>query len=292
MDKTLKSYPVRFDAVINYIESHLDSALDVDELCQTVHLSKFHFHRQCSAYFSMSVMSVVRLLKLKRAAHQLAYRQPIKIIDIALNAGYESHEAFSRAFKKLFAMSPSDFGRNPDWTTWQTHYQPLCQLRINSMSSKIHFDVQLVDFPELCLATLEHRGSPSLLGKSIARFIEWRKANKLPPSKHRTFNLVYDDLATTAPEDYRFDLCCAVETPMENTEFGIVTKTMPAGRCAKIRHQGSDDKLGVIAKYLYTTWLEQSGCELRDFPMFFERVSFFPDVPESETLTDIYLPIK
>ena len=43
--------------------------------------------------------------------------------------------------------------------------------------------------------------------------------------------------------------------------------------------------------FLYREWLPDSGEELRDFPLYCERVSFFPDVPEREAITDLYLPL-
>jgi len=153
-------------------------------------------------------------------------------------------------------------------------------------------EVKIVEFPETLLAVMEHRGAPDLLATSIQKFIRWRKANGLPPHKNRTFNLVYDDPNTTAPEDYRFDLACSVEKDLGNPDIGILSKIIPAGKCATIRHIGSDDTLGAIVYFLYAEWLEDSDFELRNFPVFFERVSFFPDVPENETVTDIYLPIQ
>ena len=44
--------------------------------------------------------------------------------------------------------------------------------------------------------------------------------------------------------------------------------------------------------HLYAHWLPTSGEELRDFPLFMQRVKFFPDVPDGEAETDIYLPLK
>ncbi|SFR42068.1 DNA gyrase inhibitor GyrI [Pseudidiomarina maritima] len=160
------------------------------------------------------------------------------------------------------------------------------------MSSDTNFDVEVKTFPETLIAVMEHRGAPNLVGHSIQKFIEWRKLNQLPPSKSKTFNLVYDDPNVTAPEDYRFDIACSVDTPIAANDFGIVNKVIPAGRCAVVRHIGSDDSIGEIVNFLYTTWLSNAGAELRDFPIYFERVSFFPDVPENEMITDIYLPIE
>jgi AraC family transcriptional regulator len=281
----------RFVKVINYIEANLDLDLDTNKLCQLAYLSKYHFHRQCSAFFGMPIMSIVKLLRLKRAAYQLAYRDEM-IVNIALANGYESHEAFSRAFKKKFNKSPSDFRRTPDWTPWHSQYEPILKLRTKIMSDNVNFDTKVIDFPKTLIATMEHTEAPSLLGNTIKKFIDWRKENYLPPSKSKTFNLVYDDPNNTAPENYRFDICCAIENLVEKNPYGIVNKVIPAGKCAVVRHIGSDDSISLTVSYLYLEWLNNSNFEVRDFPIFFERVSFFPEVPENEMITDVYLPIE
>jgi AraC family transcriptional regulator len=71
-----------------------------------------------------------------------------------------------------------------------------------------------------------------------------------------------------------------------------VAKIIPAGRCAVLRHVGTDDTLGQAISTLYQQWLPQSGEALRDYPLYFRRVVFFPEVPENEAITDIFLPIK
>ena len=287
----MTKYRDQFTDVVNYIDANLDMKLDVERLCQLVYLSKYHFHRKFSSYFGMPVISLARLLRLKRAAFQLAYRVDDKIVDIALANGYESHEAFSRAFKKHFDQSPFEFRKNPDWTPWHSKYEPVIKLRTNIMNENPDFKVELIDFPETSIAVMEHRGAPNLLGSTIQKFIEWRKINHLPPSKSKTFNLVYDDPAVTAPEEYRFDLCCSIDCEVEPNDYGIVSKKIPSGKCAVVRHIGSDDSIGVAVYFLYSKWLLDSSFEVRDFPIFFERVSFFPEVPENEMITDIYLPI-
>ena len=288
----MSNYPGRFEKVISHIEANLDADLDIDTLCKLAHLSKYHFHRQCSAFMGMSVIKLVRLLRLKRAAYQLAYRDHERVLDIALANGYESHEAFSRVFKKHFNQSPSEFRKAANWTPWHLKYEPILMLRKNIMDNGTKFNVDIKAFPETLIAVMEHRGSPSLLGSSLQKFIEWRKLNHLSPSKSKTFNLVYDDPNVTAPDDYRLDIACSVDKPVAANDYGIVNKVIPAGRCAVIRHIGSDDSIGVIVSFLYTQWLPKSKVEVRDFPIYFERVSFFPDVPENEMITDIYLPIE
>lgn len=232
---------------------------------------------------------LIRLLRLKRAAFLVAYRDT-NLLDVAMESGYESHEAFSRVFKNYFNKSPSDFRKSPDWTPWHSIYEPIMQLRTKIMNK--NFFVEIVEYPETLIAVMEHRGSPHLLGQTIQKFIAWRKANGPPPSKSKTFNLVYDDPNTTAPEDFRFDLACSTNKEVDATQSGIFNKIIPAGKCAFIRHIGSDDALGALVDFLYSEWLQESDYELRDFPVFFHRVSFFPDVPENEMITDVYLPFQ
>ncbi len=283
----------RFNRVLDYIDDHLDEQLSVEQLSQVACLSKFHFHRQFSSIFGVNLSAYIKQLRLKRASYLLAFRADTKVIDIAMANGYESSEAFSRAFKQKFGQSPSDFRNKPDWTLWHEKLKPLKDLRNFIYKKGSHdYKVEIINFSELKVAVIEHRGSPELIGDTIRDFILWRKENKLQPHKSRTFNLLYDDPATTAPVNYRLDLCCTVPSDVKENNSGIITKQIPGGRCAVVRYRGSDDNIEIIANYLYSDWLTQSHEELRDFPLFCERVSFFPNVPEHEMITDLYLPLK
>lgn len=286
-----EKYLARFYSVINYIDTHPNENLNLEQLSNIAAFSKYHFHRQFTGYFGISVYKYIQLNHLKRATYQLAFRDD-KIIDIALLNGYESPEAFARAFKKIFGQSPSAFRKALHWTPWSFIYQPLKKLR-NMMPFKIKPEqVTIISFNEIQVATLEHRGSPYLIGNSIRKFIEWRKQNNLSPNVSATFNIAYDDPIETEPNDYRFDLCTVSHQPIEKNSLGIVSKVIPSGRCATLRHIGSDDNLRKSVSYLYSIWLPQSGEELRDFPLYFQRVKFFPEVSESQAITDIFLPLK
>ena len=57
---------------------------------------------------------------LKRAAHQLIVDKDQSIINIAINAEFESHEAFSRAFKQACGFSPNQYRRGSSWSYWSS----------------------------------------------------------------------------------------------------------------------------------------------------------------------------
>jgi AraC family transcriptional regulator len=288
-----ETYRRRFQKTLHYIDRHLSEDLSVDRLSQIAAFSKHHFLRQFSELFGMGVYQYVQKSRLKRAAYQLAFRRAQSVIDIALDNGYDHPESFARAFKKSIGQTPSEFRQRPHWASWQETCEALAELRRRHMT--LHYkiqDVNIVDFPNTPVGVLEHRGDPRELGRSIATFIAWRQHNHLHPAQSATFNLLYTDPEEVAPADFRLDLCAAVARETDDTAFGVIRKTIPSGRCAVLRHTGSDDNLGQSISFLYREWLPQSGEEPRDFPLFLERVHFYPDVPESEMILDLYLPLK
>ena len=157
------------------------------------------------------------------------------------------------------------------------------------MNNSSH-EVRVVDFRSTRVATLEHRGDPAGLDDSVQKFVQWRKQNGLPPSVSATFNILYDKLPSSDPDTFRFDLCAATDGEIAENEFGVVAKTIPGGKCAVLRHVGSEARLGETLYCLYAQWLPDSGAELRDFPEFFLCDSFGTQIPASEAVTDVLLP--
>lgn len=283
----------RLRKVLQHIEDHLDEALTVERLSEVAAFSKYHFHRQFSQRFGLGVYKYIQLVRLRRASYQLAFRPHMRILDVALACGYESHEAFTRAFRKSFAQTPSEFREQPRWQAWHAVCDRLQQLRSEQLAPPLSMaGVQLRSFPETRVAVLRHRGDPALLGESLRRFIEWRQQHRLSPARSATFNVLYDDPSDTPPERYRLDLCVAIDADVPANDAGVVASTLPAGRCAVLRHVGPDDALAAALHFLYGAWLEQSGEALRDFPPFVQRYSFLPDVPERELASDVFLPLQ
>jgi len=289
------AYRIRFRQVLEHIDAHLDKDLSVERLSGVAAFSKYHFHRQFAELFEIGVHKYVQLVRLKRASYQLAFRSDVRIIDIAMSSGYDSHEAFSRAFKKAIGQTPSEFRDTPEWEPWHALYQPLTEMRSQTMTANHSADdVKIVSFPETRIAAFEHRGDPKGIGDSVRAFVAWRKKSNLPPRLFATYNILYDNPDETPPDEFRLDISVAIprDVSTANNSVDIVEKNIPAGRCAVLRHVGSDDTLGQSLRFLYATWLPASGEELRDFPLFVQRVAFFPDVPENEATVDIFLPLR
>ncbi len=91
-----------------YIRKHIHEPLKREQLAEVAGFSVPHFHRVFSAQVGESAASYVRRFRLERAARKLRMGA-VDITEVALAAGYETHAAFSKAFKQRFGLTPSEF---------------------------------------------------------------------------------------------------------------------------------------------------------------------------------------
>src|ERR1700749_609513 len=177
MKAALQNYHARMQRVLDHIERHLDDDLDLDVLSSVAAYSKYHFHRQFTATFGLSVHRYIQLARMKRASYQLAYRDAQSVTDIAMDAGYDAPDAFARAFRQRFGQSPSSFRKSPDWEPWLGAFGPPDSARRKVMQKTVPPDaVPTREAPTSRVGIRGHRGYPATLGATIQRFIAWRKA--------------------------------------------------------------------------------------------------------------------
>ena len=185
MKAALQNYQARMRRVLDHIDRHLDRDLDLETVSGVAAFSKFHFHRQFTATFGLSVHRYVQLARMKRASHRLAYMDAQSVTDIAMDAGYDAPDA-----------SPAPFGNGSGNRLRRSGVSRLgavaCGLRASRQREEqahaedfYHRRRDDFDVPPTPVAIMEHRGDPATLGATIQRFIAWRKAAGLPPGQVR-----------------------------------------------------------------------------------------------------------
>lgn len=293
MTAALEHYHARMQRVLDHIDRHLDGDLDLDAMSGVAAFSKFHFHRQFKATFGLSLHRYVQLARMRQASKRLADGQGPSVTDIALDAGYETPDAFARAFRQRFAQSPSRFRKSPDWEPWLAALGPLNTARSRIMQQTFTSDqVTIREVAPTRVAIFEHRGDPATLDVNIQKFIAWRKAAGLSPSTSPTFNVWHSEGRPADAADYRMDLCVGLGAgqAIEPGDGAVRAGEIPGGRCAVLRVTGDTHNLEPAALYLYRDWLPASGEEMRDFPLYCQR--FILDGPEQGAAAELFLPLR
>jgi AraC-like DNA-binding protein len=126
--------PDRLTGFLEALSEGIDAPLRGAELAARAHLSRFHFDRVIAAAAGESPGRLRRRILLERAAHRLRTGQA-NILEVALEAGYGSHGAFSRAFRRAYGASPAQWRSRPNATTALptpngVHFHPPGQLRL------------------------------------------------------------------------------------------------------------------------------------------------------------------
>ena len=99
---------ISIEAVIDYIESHLDGKLELETVAEAVHYSKYHLHRLFTETVGMTIHDYVQRRQLTEAAKLLVFSDK-PIIEIAFICGYESQQSFSLAFKAMYKSPPAEY---------------------------------------------------------------------------------------------------------------------------------------------------------------------------------------
>ena len=286
--KTRLTYQVRLQNVLDYIDAHIDDvSMEQDTLSNVACFSKFHFHRIFSALVGMPLYQYIQYVKLKRAAFQLTHDKQVSILDIALGAGYDSHEAFSRRFKKISGLTPSYFRKTPNWQPWQK-----VQLHLIKQKGDKQMKLEIKNIDAIRLAIVEHRGSPSQMHEAVNTLTGWAKQNHGPLKSGDGYGIAYNDPETTPEDDFKFDLGIQVSKSMKIDDVNVIEGHIEGGRYATVRLLGSHDQLSKCVQAILKNWLPDSGEELRDAPLFFQYQNYATEVAENDLVTDIYFPLQ
>jgi AraC family transcriptional regulator len=268
-----------FERALAYLDQHLHEPFDLGVLADSADIPQSHFEALFHALYHMSIDAYIELLKSLQAAHLLGFGKQVSLATIAAKLAYRNEQHFIESFTRSIGQSPESFQQAPDWGNFFAKQQPLKSFQPDV--SEQAYLVDIISFDEQVLAVMEHHGDPALLPQTIARFIEWRRLFGLSPTSCRTFNLLHSTPELSAKTQYRIDIGVSLNAETQalvSESSQIKLKSIPQGRCARIKYNGDDDGLKAAIDYLYRDWVNANDVTLRDFPVFLERL----DISDNE----------
>lgn len=229
------------------LESSLDTPIRPATLAREACFSLHHFHRIFLAQTGESVMQQLRRLRLERAARKILHGQA-RLLDLALEAGYGSHEAFTRAFTEHFGTLPSEFRSERFPQRAPPPADPGVSIRVET-------------FPAVRVAGMRAQGSYANVGATWQQLVAWAIRHELfRDSSPCLYGLCPDDPAVTDESQLRFDACVVIDRDPPDRD--AVSMEVPAGTYAVGLHVGPYSLLHETYLQVIGHWFPTSGCEL------------------------------
>ena len=306
-------YTQRMNRVLDHIDRHLDTPLDLAGLADVAHFSAFHFHRVFAAWMGETLGDYLRRRRLEVGALQLARLPQAPVLQIALAVGFGSGEAFARAFKLRFGCTPSAWrAATPQrWADELAHVRRqqdrnLDQVQSNTDQaaragssnhrglnhSEPFMEVTIATLPPVRVAYMRHIGP---YGANISRFwaetfMPWRSAQGL--ERAACYGIGLDDPHITPPAQCRYDACVQVPDDFVAKNPASIA-TLPGGRYALGAFRGTAAQIGEAWTHMLRDWLPASGMQ-GDARPFFEHypVDTYHDPATGIFACQICLPVR
>jgi AraC family transcriptional regulator len=243
-----------------YIESHFASPIGLDDIAEASGLSRFHFSRTFTQTTGLSVSSYLRGRRLSQAAHVLAEGAP-DILTVALDVGYGSHEAFTRAFRDFFGVTPEEVRAKRDIANLELmepftmKEQPATRLPEPLFREEGPFLMAGIrEFRTFC----ERAGIPG----------QWQR----PHIGHMPGQIGSDAygicLAPSSGEE-GFDYLTAVAVrSLDELPEGLSGLRISRRRYAIFHHGDHISKIGATCAAIFGEWQPKSGQEIEKQPLF------------------------
>lgn len=287
------NYKDSVSKAIAYIEARLTEKLSSAEVAEAAGYSPYHFHRIFQSLTRTSVSEYISKRRLTRAAYDLFHTDG-RIIEIALRYRFDSQEAFTRAFRKLFSVSPGQFRKRRDMkdTLFRAMEKlPLDDAGLRHLHEGISLEPSIVRLDELRLVGLS---IPGLRSDEIGRlWRSFREREREIKRKPGTEGVAYS-VIELAGEGWEvlYTACAEVDREESPVPAGMAAKRLPAADYAVFSHKGTLARLNDTFQYIYEEWLPRSGRIRTDAPEFARYDERYLGPADENSVLDLFIPVS
>lgn len=268
-----------------YIESHLAGPLSLDEISAVAGVSRFHLVRAFAAATGFSVMRYARARRLSNAARALAAGAP-DILSLALDADYSSHEAFTRAFRDHFGVTPEAVRAG----TCLEH--PKLQEPIVMISTALdHLKAPRFEIGKaLLVAGIGERCTHENQGAGIPS--QWQRFHQAVDSIPGRIGKLAYGVCCNADDAGNFDYVAGVEvTDFSDLPREFQSVRIPEQKYAVFTHAEHISTIRRTVNTIWNHWLPVSGMKAADAPNF-ERYDEKFDPATGNGGLEVWIPVR
>lgn len=266
-----------------YIETNFEDDITLDDVAAVAGLSKFHLVRAFGTCFGKSVMRHVRERRLTEAAKRLAGADR-GILDVALQFGYSSHEAFTRAFKAQFGVTPDTVQRARSTEAIEL-VEPL---RMNEIPTPTPLEPRIVDGDAKLFVGLKRRYSDATSAQIPA---QWQAFQPHIGNIERQIGAAAFGVMCNSDDEGNIDYLTAVEVGAFDDDAPELDALRVAPQTyAVFTHDGHVSEIRRTWKAIFGTWSQYTDHKLVDAPQF-ERYGENFDPQTGNGDMEIWIPV-
>ncbi len=243
----------------------------LEDLAALTHFSPFHFHRLYRGLIGETVTATIRRVRLAKAAQMLGAGQG-SVTRIGMEAGYDSPQAFSRAFAQFTGLAPRDFQRK-------------VSLTMKNDASAQEFEVKLVERPAIQVQALRHEGPAATIPHTCERLAGYVGACQTG----LWYGIIEGDHEGPAGCAYYAAVSEAGDTLLDPH---LKPMTIAGGRYAMYLLKGPYTQINAVLTALCTNWLPQSGFEPDDRASLEVYLNSPQDAAPQDLLTELLIPVR
>ena len=304
-NKQQQLYINRINKVVEYIDENLDAELSLEKLSEIACFSTFHFHRIFCALLDETPNNYITRRRIEKIAGRLfVMGSDDTLTNLALQYGFNSIHSFSRAFRKFYGISASEFQKRG-----QNEFSKIGKTQSKNGTEKVSFEkyfysmdnlknwlqmktrVEVKEMPELKMAQVRHQGPYKEIGKAFEKLMQWAGPRGLLNfPKTKMAGIYYDSPRVTDESKMQSSACITIEDEVEVS--GEVSKiTIPEGKFAVGRFELKMDEFEKAWNSM-SLWIPENNFELREGHFHEIYHNDAKEHPEGKFVVDICIPVK
>ncbi|WP_147677730.1 AraC family transcriptional regulator [Algibacter pacificus] len=299
-----KDYINRVNKALKHIDLHLDSdTLSLENISKVALFSPFHFHRIFKSIVGETLNAYINRKRLEKAAAGLIHKKDCTITELALQSGFSSNSAFTRAFKKFYNVSPSVFRKqNPEKFSkigivesknGQENFMLdsyFCNINNHLNWIKMHSKIEVKALPELHFASVTQIGVDNI-DKAFERIITWATPKGLMQSPEtRLARIFHDSFKITAADKVRMSISILTKQDIL-VEEDIHKTTTKAGKYIVSRLEIIPQDFEKAWSSLFI-WMHDNGYKKAEANPFEIYQNDMREHPEGKAIVDFYIPVN
>ncbi|MEM9719154.1 MAG: GyrI-like domain-containing protein [Bacteroidota bacterium] len=290
-------YIKRINYVLDFIEKNLDLNLSLEKLSQKAHYSSFHFHRIFSTIIGETLNEYISRKRIERIAAMLLVGTYESIQDLAFTYGFTSGSAFSRAFKKYYGVSPTEFTSSGKSVLSKMGIVPLtveryiCSIEDINKWMDMNAQMSVREVEEIKLAGIMHKGEFEDIGTSFQRLMRWGdQRGLLDVSDFKALTLYHDNPNVTLLSNVRCSACVTINREI-TSDRDIRPLSIQGGKYAVGQYEIAVEDFPKAWDGL-CIWVLENGYSFRDGDYFEVYLNDPKGHPGQKSLVDIYIPVE